>query len=97
MTAETAPQLGDEAVSFREIAPLPPDAGGGDSNEHEIMVRKGHTIATFAGFDIEGITTFPAELATGQADPLRAACLDDRSRTYRLRAAAFIARGGVGR
>ncbi|MFI1470491.1 hypothetical protein [Streptomyces wuyuanensis] len=70
VVVEGAPQVGDEAVSFREIIPMGPEYRG-DRNEQYIVVRAGNTIATFTMLNVAGSSSFPAELVSRQVDRLR--------------------------
>ncbi|MFD7226885.1 hypothetical protein [Streptomyces sp. NPDC059881] len=67
---ESQPQVGDEAVSFREIIPMGPEYRG-DRDEQFVVVRAGNTIATFTMLNVAGSSSFPAELISRQVDRLR--------------------------
>ncbi|MEU3052760.1 hypothetical protein [Streptomyces griseus] len=69
--AEAPPQIGDEAVAWREIIPMGPDQPG-DRNEQFIVVRTGTTIAAFSELSIGAENlSFPAELISRQVERLR--------------------------
>lgn len=67
---ETPPQVGDEAVAFREIIPKEPGQPG-DRNEQLIVVRTGNTIVTFSELSVGADLSFPAELVSRQVERLR--------------------------
>ncbi|MET9376210.1 hypothetical protein ABZX98_18975 [Streptomyces sp. NPDC002992] len=67
---EAPPQVGDEAVAFREIMPMGPEQPG-DRNEQFIVVRTGNTIATFSELSVGAGLSFPAELVSRQVERLR--------------------------
>ncbi|MFJ6480725.1 MULTISPECIES: hypothetical protein [unclassified Streptomyces] len=68
---EAPPQVGDEAVAFREIIPLGPEYPA-DRNEQLIVVRTGNTIATFSELSMgKEILAFPVELVSRQVERLR--------------------------
>ncbi|MFJ8975374.1 hypothetical protein [Streptomyces sp. NPDC102282] len=69
LTMEQAPRVGDEAVRFREIAPLGPEHPG-DRNEEMTLVRTGNTIATFRRLNVGGSSSFPAGLISRQVERL---------------------------
>ncbi|MFI0829550.1 hypothetical protein ACH4Q7_34650 [Streptomyces roseolus] len=66
---ETAPQLGDEAVAFREIIPMKPERI--DLNQQFVVVRMGNTIATFTELSTGKGLSFPTELISRQVERLR--------------------------
>lgn len=66
---ETAPQLGDEAVAFREIIPMKPERI--DLNQQVVVVRTGNTIATFTELSTGKGLSFPTELISRQVERLR--------------------------
>ncbi|MET9834354.1 hypothetical protein ABZ078_34825 [Streptomyces sp. NPDC006385] len=67
---ETPPQVGEEALAFREIIPMGPDQPG-DRNEQFIVVRTGNTIATFSELGVGADLSFPTELISRQVERLR--------------------------
>lgn len=67
---EQAPQIGDEAVRFREIIPMGPDMPG-DRNEQITVVRTGNTIVTFTMLNVGGSSSFPLDLINKQVGRLR--------------------------
>ncbi|KOU62574.1 hypothetical protein ADK57_24430 [Streptomyces sp. MMG1533] len=67
---ETPPQVGEEAVAFREIVPMGPEQPG-DRNEQFIVVRTGNTIATFSELSMGASRSFPTELISRQVERLR--------------------------
>ncbi|MGW1293247.1 hypothetical protein [Streptomyces sp. NPDC002533] len=70
---EAPPQIGDEAVAFREVIPMGPEQPG-DRNEQFIVVRTGNTIATFSELTMGAEDlSFPAELVSRQVERLRSA------------------------
>ncbi|MEU2509011.1 hypothetical protein ABZ621_30465 [Streptomyces sp. NPDC007863] len=66
---EAAPQVGDEAVAFREIIPMKPEWV--DRNEQFVVVRTGNTIATFTELSTGKGLSFPTELIRRQVERLR--------------------------
>lgn len=68
--AETPPQVGEEALAFREIIPIEPDQPG-DRNAQYIVVRTGNTIATFSELSVGADLSFPTELISRQVERLR--------------------------
>ncbi|WP_234334810.1 hypothetical protein [Streptomyces sp. NRRL S-118] len=66
---EAPPQVGDEAVAFREV--MPAVEMPGDRNEQFIVVRTGNTIATFSELSVGTPLSFPAELVSRQVERLR--------------------------
>ncbi|MEU2264750.1 hypothetical protein ABZ557_31830 [Streptomyces sp. NPDC019645] len=66
---EGTPQVGDEAVSFRESIPMGPEYRG-DRNEQYIVVRAGNTIAAFTRINVAGRSSFPSALVNRQVDRL---------------------------
>ncbi len=70
VTVETPPQVGEEAVAFREIMPMGPEQQG-DRNEQLIVVRTGNTIATFSELSMDASRSFPTELISRQVERLR--------------------------
>jgi hypothetical protein len=69
VTPEAAPQVGDEAIAYRESIPLPDQ--GQNRNEEIIIVRTGNIIAVFSTFDVGASPSFPADLVSQQVDRLR--------------------------
>lgn len=69
VVVEGAPQVGDEAVSFRESIPMGPEYRG-DRNEQYIVVRAGNTIAAFTRLNVAGSSSFPSALVNRQVDRL---------------------------
>ncbi len=67
---ETPPQVGEEALAFREIIPMGPDQPG-DRNQQFVVVRTGNTIATFAELGVDASLSFPTELISRQVERLR--------------------------
>lgn len=67
---ETPPQVGEEALAFREISPVGTDPLG-DRNEQFIVVRTGNTIATFSELSVGADLSFPTELISRQVQRLR--------------------------
>ncbi|WP_329339053.1 hypothetical protein OG252_25980 [Streptomyces sp. NBC_01352] len=70
VASETPPQVGEEAVAFREIVPMGPEQPG-DRNEQFIVVRTGNTIATFSELSMGASRSFPTELISRQVERLR--------------------------
>ncbi|AUG78649.1 hypothetical protein CFP65_3870 [Kitasatospora sp. MMS16-BH015] len=69
---EQGPQVGDEAVSFREL--IPTNVGSPQvRNDQFTVVRAGSTIAIFNMLDVGGSSTFPLELINKQVQRLRQA------------------------
>ncbi|MEV7565481.1 hypothetical protein [Streptomyces tanashiensis] len=68
---EAPPQVGDEAVAFREIIPGPEQPQ--DRNEQFIVVRTGSAIATFSELGFGSGLSFPTELVSRQVERLRIA------------------------
>ncbi|MER7516891.1 hypothetical protein [Streptomyces sp. NPDC126499] len=68
--AEAAPQVGDEAVAFREVIPKGPEQPG-DRNEQFVVVRAGNTIVTFSELSVGADLSFPTELISRQVERLR--------------------------
>jgi hypothetical protein len=68
---ETPPQVGEEALAFREIIPVEPEPG--DRNEQFIVVRTGNTIATFSELSVGANLSFPTALIIRQVERLRTA------------------------
>lgn len=67
---ETPPQVGEEALAFREISPVESDSLG-DSSEQFIVVRTGNTIATFSELSVGPDLSFPTELIRRQVERLK--------------------------
>ncbi|MGW4163910.1 hypothetical protein [Streptomyces sp. NPDC004788] len=67
---EAPPQVGDEAVAFREIIPKKP-GDLGDRNEQFIVVRAGNTITTFSELSVGKSSSFPTELINRQVERLQ--------------------------
>ncbi|MFJ5901139.1 hypothetical protein ACIQFZ_38395 [Streptomyces sp. NPDC093064] len=70
LTMEQAPDVGDEAVRFRETAPMGPEHGG-ERNEQFTVVRAGNTIVTFQKLNVGGSASFPADLVNRQVERLQ--------------------------
>ncbi|MGI5401314.1 hypothetical protein ACQEVG_18060 [Streptomyces sp. CA-135486] len=70
LKTEQAPQIGDEAVRFREIIPMGPEQPG-DRNEQITVVRTGNTIVTFRMLNVGGSSSFPPDLINKQVGRLR--------------------------
>jgi hypothetical protein len=68
--AKTPPQVGEEALAFREIIPIEPDQPGG-RNAQYIVVRTGNTIATFSEVSADADLSFPSDLISRQVERLR--------------------------
>ncbi|AGS70873.1 hypothetical protein HGI09_29410 [Streptomyces collinus] len=71
LTMEQAPDVGDEAVRFRETNPPRPDADLGERNEQYTVVRTGNAIVTFHKLNIGGSASFPADLVNRQVERLQ--------------------------
>ncbi|MER5198081.1 hypothetical protein ACWD3J_32460 [Streptomyces sp. NPDC002755] len=67
MEAQKAPEVGDEAVQFREYTAV--DLGKRD--ELSIVVRTGSVIATYDSLEVGRVPTFPTEPITKQSERLR--------------------------
>ncbi|MEV0935123.1 hypothetical protein ACIBMX_00585 [Streptomyces phaeochromogenes] len=67
---EKDPDVGDEAVRFREIAPF---RDLGDRDEQFTLVRSGNVIVTFRALNIGGSSYFPEDLIDRQVERLREA------------------------
>ncbi|MEU8867599.1 MULTISPECIES: hypothetical protein [Streptomyces phaeochromogenes group] len=67
---EKDPDLGDEAVRFREIVPI---KDLGDRDEQFTLVRSGNVIVTFQAMNIAGSSSFPEDLIDKQVERLREA------------------------
>ncbi len=72
VTTETPPQVGEEAVAFRETIPMGPEQPG-DRNEQFIVIRTGNTIATFSELSVGAGLSFPTKLISRQVERLRKA------------------------
>ncbi|MFI6943554.1 hypothetical protein ACIBI4_30160 [Streptomyces sp. NPDC050418] len=72
---ETAPQVGDEAVSFRELIPTASDsASDSATNEAQyVIVRVGNTIVMFTTMEVGTRASFPDEVIRQQVKRLQAA------------------------
>ncbi|MCF4139457.1 hypothetical protein L1856_25845 [Streptomyces sp. Tue 6430] len=70
LTREQAPDVGDEAVRFRETVPMGPGQPG-DRNEQFTLVRAGNTIVTFRKLNVGGSASFPADLVSRQVERLQ--------------------------
>ncbi|MFB7654167.1 MULTISPECIES: hypothetical protein [unclassified Streptomyces] len=66
---ETPPQVGEEALAFRQIIPMEPNQPG-DRNEQFIVVRTANTIATFSELSVGADLSFPTELIRRQVERL---------------------------
>ncbi|MFF0067163.1 hypothetical protein ACFYRC_37830 [Streptomyces sp. NPDC005279] len=66
---EQAPEVGDEAVRFRETIPGGPEDPG-DHNDQFTVVRAGNTIVTFHKLNVGGAARFPADLVSRQVERL---------------------------
>ncbi|MFC8239564.1 hypothetical protein [Streptomyces chartreusis] len=67
---ETPPQVGDEALAFREVMPGGPEQPG-DRSEQFIVVRTGNSIATFSELSVGANLSFPTELIRRQVERLQ--------------------------
>lgn len=72
---EQAPDVGDEAVRFRETIPVDP----GERNEQFTVVRAGNTIVTFSKLNVDGSASFPADLVSSRTGSTRSPRLRDQS------------------
>ncbi|GGQ81955.1 hypothetical protein GCM10010145_59430 [Streptomyces ruber] len=70
LTMEQAPDVGDEAVRFRETIPMGPEQPG-ERNEQFTVVRAGNTIVTFQKLNVGGSASFPADLVGRQVERLQ--------------------------
>ncbi|MFF3766408.1 hypothetical protein ACFYYR_20320 [Streptomyces sp. NPDC001922] len=68
ITFEKAPDVGDEALSFHLIIPLPD--GRGLRDEHHVFVRTGNVTASFEELNVGEKAQFPLGLITKQVDRL---------------------------
>ncbi|MEU1790749.1 hypothetical protein ABZ553_33730 [Streptomyces sparsogenes] len=71
ITVEKAPDVGDEALSFHVIMPLPD--GGGLRDEHHVFVRTGNVTASFTDLNIGVKAQFPLDLINKQVERLHTA------------------------
>ncbi|MFD4571458.1 hypothetical protein ACFWNK_00385 [Streptomyces sp. NPDC058417] len=70
LTAEPTPDIGDEAVRFRET--VSPGSGElGVRDQQFTVVRAGNTIATFHKLSVGGSVSFPADLVNRQVRRLQ--------------------------
>ncbi|MGW2052069.1 hypothetical protein ACWCPF_44195 [Streptomyces sp. NPDC001858] len=72
LTMEQAPDVGDEAVRFRETIPVGPEQPE-DRIEQFTLVRAGNTIVTFQKLNVGGSASFPADLVSRQVERLESA------------------------
>ncbi|MFD8197259.1 hypothetical protein [Streptomyces wuyuanensis] len=70
ITVEKAPDVGDEALSFHLIMPMP-EVGGRD--EHHVFVRVGDATAHFTELNLGQKAQFPVDLVKQQVDRLSSA------------------------
>ncbi|MEF9905249.1 hypothetical protein [Streptomyces sp. P9-A2] len=70
LTMEQAPDVGNEAVRFRETIPMGPEHSE-ERNEQFTVVRAGNTIVTFHKLNVDGSASFPADLVNRQVERLQ--------------------------
>ncbi|MCF3132270.1 hypothetical protein IPZ69_18310 [Streptomyces olivochromogenes] len=68
---DTAPDVGDEALSFHLSSQLP--EGRGLRDEHHVFVRVGDTTASFEKLNVGKKARFPLALLKKQVDRLSSA------------------------
>ncbi|AZM60913.1 hypothetical protein DMA10_18390 [Streptomyces sp. WAC 01420] len=68
LTMEQAPDVGDEAVRFRETIPTDDPR---DRIEQITLVRAGNTIVTFTKLNVGESASFPADLVSRQVERLQ--------------------------
>lgn len=78
---EQAPDVGDDAVRFRETVPMGPE-NPGERNEQFTVVRAGNTIVTFQKLNVDGGASFP----TARAVEAREGAREGRELAERTRA-----------
>ncbi|MGW4617521.1 hypothetical protein [Streptomyces sp. NPDC004592] len=78
---EQAPDVGDDAVRFRETVPMGPE-NPGERNEQFTVVRAGNTIVTFQKLNVDGSASFP----TARAVEAREGAREGRELAERTRA-----------
>ncbi|MFI5855938.1 hypothetical protein [Streptomyces parvulus] len=66
---ETPPQVGEEALAFRQIIPVEPNQPA--HNEQFIVVRTANTIATFSELSVGADLSFPSKLIIRQVQRLQ--------------------------
>lgn len=73
LTMEQAPDVGDEAVRFRETIPVTSTGFERPSmrNEQFTVVRAGNAIVTFRKLNVDGRASFPADLVERQVERLQ--------------------------
>lgn len=69
VTLEPAPGVGDEALSFHLLTPMP--NGGGTLDRHHVFVRVGNVTVLFDELEMDRSAQVPADVITKQIDRLR--------------------------